>query len=291
MLRLLQRVTAAQRTADGAGVTLYRSLGQSQFARLDPLLMLDEFSSERADEYIAGFPAHPHRGFQTVTYMLEGHMLHEDHLGNRGHLKSGGVQWMTAGRGIIHSEMPQQESGLMRGFQLWINLPARAKMCPAGYEDIEASRIPLAEIPRGRVKVIAGDFVDASQAVPLQVTGPVVGVSTQPIFFDVDLQSMAEFRYRLPAGHNVYLYVFEGELAARADSSLPAGLVRRQGGVLGPGDEVLLTAGSAGARFLLLAAAPIGEPVVQHGPFVMTTRAEIERAIADYQSGRLTAQV
>ncbi|MFM8844920.1 MAG: pirin family protein [Gammaproteobacteria bacterium] len=291
MLRLLQRVIVAQRTADGAGVTLYRSLGQSQFARLDPLLMLDEFGSERADEYIAGFPAHPHRGFQTVTYMLEGHMLHEDHLGNRGHLKSGGVQWMTAGRGIIHSEMPQQESGLMRGFQLWINLPAREKMCPAGYEDIEASRIPLAEIPGGRVKVIAGDFVDASRAVPLPVTGPVVGVSTQPIFFDVDLQSMAEFRYQLPADHNVYLYVFEGELAAHADSSLPAGLLRRQGGVLGPGDEVLLTAGSAGARFLLLAAAPIGEPVVQYGPFVMTTRAEIERAIADYQSGRLTAQV
>lgn len=179
----------------------------------------------------------------------------------------------------------------MRGFQLWINLPAREKMCPAGYEDIEASRIPLAEIPGGRVKVIAGDFVDASRAVPLPVTGPVVGVSTQPIFFDVDLQSMAEFRYQLPADHNVYLYVFEGELAAHADSSLPAGLLRRQGGVLGPGDEVLLTAGSAGARFLLLAAAPIGEPVVQYGPFVMTTRAEIERAIADYQSGRLTAQV
>lgn len=289
MIRVLQRVVSAQRTSDGAGVTLYRSLGQSQFARLDPFLMLDEFGSERADEYIAGFPAHPHRGFQTVTYMLEGHMLHEDHLGNRGHLKSGGVQWMTAGRGIIHSEMPQQESGLMRGFQLWINLPAREKMCAAGYEDIDASRIPVAEIEGGRIKVIAGDFVDAAAPRPLRVSGPVAGVTTQPIFFDLTLQSTAEFRYGVPEGHSVYLYVYEGGLAARAESSLPAGLSRRQGGVLGPGDEVRLTAGAEGARFLLLAAAPIGEPVVQYGPFVMTTRAEIERAIADYQSGRLTA--
>jgi len=291
MLRVLQRVIAAQRTSDGAGVTLHRSLGQSPFARLDPFLMLDEFGSDRPDEYIAGFPAHPHRGFQTVTYMLEGHMLHEDHLGNRGYLKSGGVQWMTAGRGIIHSEMPQQESGLMRGFQLWINLPAREKMCPAGYEDIDAARIPVAVMQGGQVKVIAGDFMAAADADSPRVSGPVTGVSTQPIFFDVSLQPGAEFRYGLPRGHNVYLYVFEGGLAARADGSLPSGLMRRQGGVLGAGDEVSLAAGPEGARFLLLAAAPIGEPVVQYGPFVMTTREDIERAIADYQSGRLIATV
>src|SRR5215831_14259987 len=155
--RTLQRVISANHTSDGAGVKLRRSLGQSQDARLDPFLMLDEFSSDNADDYIAGFPNHPHRGFETVTYMLDGHMLHQDHMGNRGDLKSGDVQWMTAGRGIIHSEMPQQESGRMRGFQLWINLPAKEKMKPASYRDIPAAQIPVAKLPGGgSVRVIAG---------------------------------------------------------------------------------------------------------------------------------------
>ena len=285
MQRVLQRIIAAQRTSDGAGVTLYRSLGQSPFVRLDPFLMLDEFGSDRPEEYIAGFPSHPHRGFQTVTYMLEGHMLHEDHLGHRGHLKSGGVQWMTAGRGIIHSEMPQQERGLMRGFQLWINLPAREKMCPAAYEDIEAERIPTISADGATIKLIAGSIERGGKT----AKGPVTGVTTQPIFFDVTLAAGATFSEGLPASHSAYLYVFEGELSIAAPDGAFASLSKRHGGVLGDGDTLVVEAGQVGARFLLLAAAPLGEPIVQYGPFVMNTREEIDQAIRDYQSGRLVA--
>src|ERR1041384_5147401 len=163
--RTVQKVIQSIPASDGAGVKLRRSLGQSQYARLDPFLMLDEFSSDDAADYIAGFPAHPHRGFETVTYLLDGHMLHEDHLGNRGDLKSGGVQWMTAGRGIIHSEMPQQLEGRMRGFQLWVNLPAKEKMKPASYRDIDPSEIPVVEIAGGRIKVIAGVFESADKRI------------------------------------------------------------------------------------------------------------------------------
>jgi redox-sensitive bicupin YhaK (pirin superfamily) len=283
--RLLQRVIAAQRTSDGAGVTLYRSLGQSPFARLDPFLMLDEFGSDRPEEYIAGFPPHPHRGFQTVTYMLEGHMLHEDHLGHRGHLKSGGVQWMTAGRGIIHSEMPQQERGLMRGFQLWINLPAREKMCPAAYEDIEAERIPTVSAEGATIKLIAGSIEREGRT----FNGPVTGVTTQPIFFDVTLEAGVRFTEALPVAHSAYLYVFEGELSIAAPGKGLASLPKRHGAVLSEGETLVVEAGGAGARFLLLAAAPIGEPIVQYDPFVMNTREEIDQAIRDYQSGRLAA--
>jgi redox-sensitive bicupin YhaK (pirin superfamily) len=283
--RVLQRVIAAQRTSDGAGVTLYRSLGQSAFARLDPFLMLDEFGSDRPEEYIAGFPPHPHRGFQTVTYMLEGHMLHEDHLGHRGHLKTGGVQWMTAGRGIIHSEMPQQEHGLMRGFQLWINLPAREKMCPATYEDIEAERIPTVSAGGATIKLIAGSIERGGE----KITGPVTGVTTQPIFFDVALAAGAKFSEGLPASHSAYLYVFEGELSIAKPGGGLTSLPKRHGGVLGEGESLVVEAGGEGARFLLLAAAPLGEPIVQYGPFVMNTREEIDQAIRDYQSGRLVA--
>jgi redox-sensitive bicupin YhaK (pirin superfamily) len=275
------RLIEAQRTSDGAGVTLYRSLGQSQHVRLDPFLMLDEFGSDRADEYIAGFPAHPHRGFQTVTYMLAGHMLHEDHLGNKGHLKSGGVQWMTAGRGIIHSEMPQQESGLMRGFQLWINLPAREKMCAAGYRDLDAAEIPVFESAGLVVKVIAGEL----QREGRQIRGPITGLSTEPIFWDVHLAAGQCFEERLPVDHATYLYVYEGEIEVGAT---PDRVRARQGAVLGEGEQVRLHARQA-ARALLLCAKPIGEPIVQYGPFVMNTREEIERAVRDYQSGRLTA--
>src|SRR2546425_2170237 len=175
--RTLQRAIEAIPTSDGAGVKLRRSLGQTAWARLDPFLMLDHFSTENPDDYIAGFPAHPHRGFETVTYMLDGHLQHQDHLGNTGELKSGGVQWMTAGRGIIHSEMPQQESGRMRGFQLWINLPAREKMKPASYRDIPPGEIPTAALPEGgSVKVIAGTLTVGDE----QVRGPIQGIATDP---------------------------------------------------------------------------------------------------------------
>ena len=271
--RVVQGVIRAMPASDGAGVKLMRSLGQSNAARLDPFLMLDCFSSEEASDYIAGFPAHPHRGFETVTYMLDGHMRHEDHLGNVGELRSGGAQWMTAGRGIIHSEMPQQESGRMRGFQLWINLPAAEKMKPAGYRDIQADQIPVAELPGGgKVKVVAG----ASHG----VTGPIDGVSTQPLMIDVDLPEGQSFTQALPEGHNAFVYVYEGKLAIAGQL-----LSLHQAGILSPGTEVDIAAQEGPAKFLMLAAKPLREPVVQYGPFVMTSREEIEQAIHDYQTG------
>lgn len=281
MIRSLERLIVAQRTSDGAGVTLYRSIGQSPFVRLDPFLMLDEFGSDRPDDYIAGFPAHPHRGFETVTYMLAGRMRHEDHLGNVGLLGAGDVQWMTAGSGIIHSEMPQQESGLMRGFQLWINLPASEKMRPAAYRDIAAAQIPVFEDSTGmRIKIIAGEWQHAGKL----WRGPVSGVSTHPVFLDVHLSEHGVFDLPLPRQHTAFIYVYEGEVQV---PSGPGGSVvrARQAGAFDAGERLEVRGDRA--RFIVLAAHPIGEPVVQYGPFVMNTREEIERAIADYQSGRL----
>src|SRR5512139_1597184 len=184
-VRKIQQVIPGMPASDGAGVKLIRSLGAANHLRADPFLMLDAFSSENPDDYVAGFPSHPHRGFETVTYLLDGHMLHEDHLGNRGNLKSGGVQWMTAGRGIVHSEMPQQENGRMRGFQLWINLPAKEKMKPAGYRDIQPSEIPTVKIDGGEVKVVAGRFRGT--------TGPAQGGATDPTYWDVSLSQGKTF--------------------------------------------------------------------------------------------------
>jgi hypothetical protein len=284
--RDLQRIIESVAASDGAGVKLRRSLGQSPFARLDPFLMLDEFSSFDANDYIAGFPAHPHRGFETVTYLLDGHMLHEDHLGNRGDLKSGAVQWMSAGRGIIHSEMPQQERGRMRGFQLWINLPAREKMKPASYRDIGPEEIPAVPLPGGgRAKVIAGTLESAGRSVP----GPIQGLATDPLYIDVELLAGAAFAQTVAGSHNAFIYVFEGSLRVGAPDAART-LITHAAGVLGQGDRVEVSAGADGARFLLLAGRPLGEPVVQHGPFVMNTREEIEQAIRDYQSGELTRQ-
>jgi len=274
-IRKIQQVIQGLPASDGAGVKLIRSLGSANHLRVDPFLMLDAFSSENPDDYVAGFPSHPHRGFETVTYLLDGHMLHEDHLGNRGDLKSGGVQWMTAGRGIIHSEMPQQENGRMRGFQLWINLPAKEKMKPAGYRDIQPSEIPTVSLPDGSLRIVAGTYEGTK--------GPIQGGSTDPIYWDVQLKAGKSFRASISGTHAVYVYPFEGsvEIADRV-------LNTHQGGVLGSGDTVEVKAGTEGARFLLLAAKPIREPVVQYGPFVMNTREEIEQAIRDYQSGELT---
>lgn len=280
--RTLQRVIAGLATSDGAGVKLRRTLGQGQGTRLDPFLMLDEFFSDNPGDYLAGFPAHPHRGFETVTYMLDGHMQHQDHLGNVGELTSGSVQWMTAGRGIVHSEMPQQQDGRMRGFQLWINLPEKEKMKPAGYRDIPPAEIPLAALPGGgSVKVIAGSAeVDGAM-----VEGPIQGLSTEPVYLDVQLPPGAIFSQSLPAGHNAFVYAYEGQVTVGPDRRRVG---ERSAGVLSPGDRVELQAGAEGARFLLLAARPLGEPVVQYGPFVMNTMEEVEQAIRDYQSGKFT---
>ncbi len=276
--RQLQQIIPGAQTSDGAGVSLRRSLGQSQSARVDPFLMLDEFSSDDPDDYIAGFPPHPHRGFETVTYMLDGHMLHEDHLGNRGDLLPGGAQWMTAGRGIIHSEMPQQESGRMRGFQLWINLPAAEKMKPALYRDIRPEEIPTVPLPAGgEVRIVAGSAVG--------VAGPIQGLSTEPLYLDVRLPDGGRFDHTLPAGHSAFLYTYEGSLTVGEDlRQLPA----QSAGVLSSGEALSVHAASGPTRFLLLAAKPIGEPIVQYGPFVMNTRAEIEQAMDDYRNNRLT---
>ena len=275
-MRKIQQVIPGLPASDGAGVKLIRSLGSADHLRADPFLMLDAFSSENPDDYVAGFPSHPHRGFETVTYLLDGHMLHEDHLGNRGNLKSGGVQWMTAGRGIIHSEMPQQENGRMRGFQLWINLPAKEKMKPAGYRDIQPSQIPVVELPGGgRAKVIAGTLNGTA--------GPVQGGSTEPSYWDISLPANTSFKQEIKESHSIYIYPFEGSIQI-SDRVLKT----HQGGVLGSGDKVEIKAGPDGARFLVLAAKPLKEPVVQYGPFVMNTRQEIEQAIRDYQSGELT---
>ncbi len=277
--RTLQRVIPSVAASDGAGVKLRRSLGASQLARHDPFLMLDEFYSDDPDDYLAGFPSHPHRGFETVTYMLDGHMQHKDSGGNTGDLGPGDVQWMTAARGIVHSEMPQQTAGRMRGFQLWLNLPAKEKMKPAAYRDIAAAEIPVAETDNGvRVRIIAGTLQQGSR----KTTGPIHGLAIDPRYFDVMLPAQAAFEAAVPAGHNVFLYPYEGEAAIGAERKA---LPQRAAGLLSDGDTVRIEAGAAGARVLLLAGKPIGEPIVQYGPFVMNTREEIEQAIADYQSG------
>jgi len=279
--RKLQAVIESVAASDGAGVKLRRSLGSHQNQRFDPFLMLDEFFSDDPNDYIAGFPAHPHRGFETVTYMLEGHMRHEDSFGNRGDIGPGDVQWMTAAHGIIHSEMPQQAQGRMRGFQLWINLPSREKMKPAAYRGILSTQIPrLALDGGGEIRVIAGEFVQGG----VTTSGPIGGLSTQPQYFDVRLPAGVTGTIATPVTHNTFLYVYAGEAVVGDDErTLPF----RSAGLLTPGEQVSVKAGARGARFLLLSGKPIGEPVVQYGPFVMNTREEIEQAIADYQRGRL----
>ncbi len=281
--RTLIHVIKSVPTSDGAGVKLLRSLGGQRGLHVDPFLMLDEFFSDNPDDYLAGFPAHPHRGFETVTYMLDGHMRHEDHFGNRGDLGPGSVQWMTAARGIIHSEMPQQTEGRMRGFQLWINLPSKEKMKPAGYRDIPATQIPVVQLSGGgQVKVIAGTFGS--------IGGPINGgdsrLSTDPLYLDVHLPAGGEFNAPLTPGHNAFLYTYEGsaEIGPAGKTTL---LPHRAAGVLSDGNEVRVKAGPEGVRFLLLAAKPLREPVVQYGPFVMNTREEIEQALADYREGTL----
>jgi redox-sensitive bicupin YhaK (pirin superfamily) len=285
--RTLQRVIPAVAASDGAGVRLRRSLGSGQGMRLDPFLMLDEFSSDNPGDYIAGFPAHPHRGFETVTYMLDGHMRHEDHLGNVGELKSGGVQWMTAGRGIVHSEMPQQEEGRMRGFQLWINLPAREKMKPAGYRDIQPADIPVAALPGGgQARVIAGTL----QAGDQPVAGPIQGLTTDPLYFDIELPPGARFSHPVAGDYHAFIYPFEGSVNVGAGDA-PRMLNTHSAGILSEGERIEVTAGADGGRFLLLAGRPLREPVAQYGPFVMNTTEEIQEAILDFQSGKFTQTV
>ncbi|PVY76391.1 hypothetical protein C8D92_105144 [Tamilnaduibacter salinus] len=279
--RVVKRSIPSRETSDGAGVRIRRSIGQQPTIRLDPFLMLDEFGSEDAADYIAGFPSHPHRGFETVTYMIDGHMLHEDHMGNRGDLRNGGVQWMTAGRGIIHSEMPQQESGAMRGFQLWLNLPAAEKMTPARYRDIQPGDIPVVSFDGGRARLIAGVLTLAGEA----HSGAVTGGTTEPLYADVQLDPGGAVTLPVPSRLDAMVYLYEGT-ASLGDSALE----RQAASILDDGNQVSVRAGQEGARLLLLAGRPINEPVVQYGPFVMNTRDEIEQTLRDYRDGVLAAE-
>ena len=264
-------------TSDGAGVKLTRVIGQPRLDSLDPFLLLDEFGSDSANDYISGFPDHPHRGFETVTYMLDGRMRHRDNHGNSGLLESGSVQWMTAGRGIVHSEMPEQEHGLMRGFQLWVNLAAKDKMIEPRYQDIAPEKIPTVQpAPGVTVRVVAGDLFG--------VTGPVSGIAIAPVYLDVALEPGAKLSVPLPEGHSAFAYVFEGE-AAQVGSEI---LGSHELGVLSPGDQVELSvsADAPAARVLLVAGRPLNEQVARYGPFVMNTPEQIVQAMQDYQAGR-----
>jgi redox-sensitive bicupin YhaK (pirin superfamily) len=273
-----RRVVAVIRgvpTSDGAGVKLTRVIGQRALPDLDPFLMLDEFGSEKGADYIGGFPDHPHRGFETVTYMLDGRMRHGDNKGHSGLLVSGSVQWMTAGRGLVHSEMPEQEDGLMRGFQLWINLPAKDKMCEPRYQEYAPERIPVAKPAAGvSVKVIAGEVAG--------IKGPIGGVATDPTYLDIALQKGATFSHRLPNDYNAFAYVFEGASMIGVKEVEKSPLA-----VLSQGDGFTVTADDQPARLILVAGKPLREPVAKYGPFVMNTPEEIHQAIADYQAGRL----
>jgi redox-sensitive bicupin YhaK (pirin superfamily) len=277
--RRIERLVTGQRTSDGAGVKLTRVLTHELQQRLDPFLMLDAFGSDQADDYIAGFPDHPHRGFETVTYMIAGRMRHRDSAGNEGLLENGGVQWMTAGRGVIHSELPEQEEGLMEGFQLWLNLPASHKMQAPWYRDFKAEELPRLRTPSGAaVTVIAGQCQGTAGAVQREFT--------EPLYLDIELQAGTSFEHALPDSHNAFVYVYRGQIQI-GGGSVPAQKMAILANEAGR-DGVAFTA-EQDSRLLLIAGRPLREPIVQYGPFVMNSRDEIYQAMADYQAGRLAA--
>jgi len=273
--RRVERLVTGRATSDGAGVKLTRVLTQDLQHRLDPFLMLDAFGSNSADDYIAGFPDHPHRGFETVTYMLAGRMRHRDSAGNEGLLQSGGVQWMTAGRGVIHSELPEQSEGLMEGFQLWLNLPAKDKMRAPWYRDLQSAEVPEWRSGGVTVRVIAG----TSQG----VSGAVQREDTQVLYLDVHLATGAVFEQALPAANNAFVYVYRGSVTI-GDQPVPQ---QRMAILANQGDGVRVSAAGNTARLLLIAGRPLNEPIAQYGPFVMNTQAEIAQAVADFRAGRL----
>ena len=274
--RSVERLVAGMATSDGAGVKLTRVLTQPLQRRLDPFLMLDAFGTDNPDDYIGGFPDHPHRGFETVTYMIAGRMRHRDSAGHEGLLQNGGVQWMTAGRGIVHSELPEQEAGRMEGFQLWLNLPAKDKMSAPWYRDIQSDTLPQFSTPEGvTARVIAGESHG--------VAGAVQRDATQPLYLDLHFDAGASFAQALPAMHNAFVYVYRGELQI-GDSAVPA----QRMAILANGaerDGVLLRAAGP-ARALLIAGRPLNEPIAQYGPFVMNTQQEIVQTLQDFQSGK-----
>ncbi len=274
--RTVERLVTGTATSDGAGVKLTRILHGALQKRLDPFLMLDAFGSDDPDDYIAGFPDHPHRGFETVTYMIAGRMKHTDSAGHEGLLENGGVQWMTAGRGVIHSEIPQQEEGVMEGFQLWLNLPGRDKMQAPWYRDFSAGDLPRFVEAGVKAIVIAGETHG--------VAGAVAREATAPLYLDLHLDPGARFAQTLPSGHNAFVYVYRGEVTI-AGRDVPAGRMAILANDAGA-DGVVLDA-KAAAKALLVAGRPLGEPIAQYGPFVMNTDEEIRQAVSDYREGRL----
>jgi len=272
--RPIDQIVPAREISEGAGVTVHRTIGTPALRHFDPFLMLDHFSSDDPDDYIAGFPDHPHRGFITFTYMLDGHLLHRDSMGNRGDLRAGGAQWMKAASGVIHSEMPQQSDGLMRGFQLWINLPAREKMSDPEYQEFSAAAVPVVETDAAVVRVLSGEH--GGQFGP--VSDPVTGVQ----YLDVAIGRAGRFRQPVAPSMRAFAYVFEGD-AQIGERKLPPHTLA----TLGDGDEVDIIAGDSGARLILVAGRPINEPIVQYGPFVMSTQDEIRQALEDFRGNRL----
>lgn len=272
------RIVRGQPASDGAGVRLTRVIGAGQLPDLDPFLLLDEFGTDRPEDYLAGFPEHPHRGFETVTYMLDGRMRHKDNHGNEGVLVPGSVQWMTAARGLVHSEMPEQVEGRMRGFQLWVNLPARDKMGEPRYQEFPPGQIPQVQPAAGvTVKVIAGRVGD--------VAGPIVQPATDPVYLDIVLAAGARWHYALPEGHNAFAYAYEGDVVVgQGEDARP--LAAQELAVLSGGPDFTASAGDDGARLILVAGRPLREPVARHGPFVMNTREELMQAFVDFQQGR-----
>ncbi len=276
-LRTVERLVAGKATSDGAGVKLTRVLTQDLQRRLDPFLMLDAFRNENPEDYIGGFPDHPHRGFETVTYMIAGRMRHRDSAGNQGLLEPGGAQWMTAGSGLIHSELPEQEHGLMEGFQLWLNLPAKTKMSAPGYRDIPAAAIPERVDESGvRVRVIAGESAG--------LAGAVRRPDTEPLLLDLHLPAGSRFAQAIPPGHNAFLYVYRGSVAVAGTT-----VADRHMAILGNDGEGVLLQADGASRVLLVAGRPLGEPIVQYGPFVMNTAEQIHQAVRDYQAGAFAA--
>jgi len=277
--RAVERIVAGTATSDGAGVKLTRVLTQPLQRRLDPFLMLDAFGTDNPEDYIAGFPDHPHRGFETVTYMIAGRMRHRDSAGHEGLLQNGGVQWMTAGRGVIHSELPEQEEGRMEGFQLWLNLPAQDKLRAPWYRDIQSAQIPQFATPQGvTVRVIAGESHGVAGAVQREVT--------EPLYLDVHLPAGTRFEQALPPGHNAFVHVYRGTVHV-ADT--PVATQRMAILANAPDRDGVVLRADADARALVIAGRPLGEPIVQYGPFVMTTKDEIVEAVQDYQAGRFGA--
>ena len=275
--RTVERLVTGQATSDGAGVKLQRILTPDLQHRLDPFLMLDAFGSDKPDDYIAGFPDHPHRGFETVTYMIAGRMLHRDSAGNEGLLQNGGVQWMTAGRGVIHSEIPQQDQGVMEGFQLWLNLHSSEKMNTPWYRDFQNQQLPQFQTPEGvSVTVIAGTSYG--------VLGAVIREITQPVYLDVHMPKGARFEQTLPANHNAFVYVYRGEVRI-GGQTVP---VQRMAILANtPQADGVVIEASADAQLILVSGLPLKEPIVQYGPFVMNTKEEIYQALADFRDGRL----